>query len=321
MPGFPIVEVPEAASERPEYVGSKPKFWYTREDGKRWLYKENRPNTGEDWSEKIAAELCALLGLPHATYELAVWRDKPGVVTRRIDGEAERLVLGNEVLAGHVNEYPRRSEEGFYRIPQYTLSLTLETLGDEELDVSVPPDWPSLPGVSTAAGLFAGYLLLDAWIGNTDRHDKNWALLERLTDDGLRRYLAPTFDHASSLGRELGGDARQERLSTRDRNRTVAAYLGKARSAFFKNQGDKKTMHVRDAFLSAAERHATAATAWLQRLASITDDEIGDLFSRLPSSRISQEGINFAEQVLRLNRDALLGSSPPKAGSSTLPRS
>jgi len=73
-------------------VGSKEKFWYTRKDGYRWLFKTNRPNTGEDWAEKIAAELCALLGLPHATYELAEWTPKRGVISRRMGQPGEQLV-------------------------------------------------------------------------------------------------------------------------------------------------------------------------------------------------------------------------------------
>ncbi len=92
MPTFPVILVPDDASEELENVGSKEKFWYTREDGYRWLFKTNRPNTGEDWAEKIAAELCALLGLPHATYEVAEWTPKRGVISRRMGQPGEQLV-------------------------------------------------------------------------------------------------------------------------------------------------------------------------------------------------------------------------------------
>jgi len=37
---------------------------------------------GEDWAEKVAAELCELLGLPYAAYELAsTWQGNRGVVS------------------------------------------------------------------------------------------------------------------------------------------------------------------------------------------------------------------------------------------------
>jgi hypothetical protein len=43
--------------------------------------------------------------------------------------------------------------------------------------------------------VFAGFLVFDAWIANTDRHAMNWAVLEH---GGLRR-LASSFDHGSAL--------------------------------------------------------------------------------------------------------------------------
>ena len=64
-----------------ETLGSKYKFWFYHEELGRCLYKHNRANLGEDWAEKVAAELCELLGLPHAAYELAsTWQGNRGVV-------------------------------------------------------------------------------------------------------------------------------------------------------------------------------------------------------------------------------------------------
>jgi hypothetical protein len=41
-----------------------------------------KTNLGEDWAEKVASELCKLLGLPHAIYELAsTWEDSRGVIS------------------------------------------------------------------------------------------------------------------------------------------------------------------------------------------------------------------------------------------------
>jgi hypothetical protein len=36
----------------------------------------------------------------------------------------------------------------------------------------MPPD-----GITTAIDTFVGYLLLDAWIGNGDRHHENWRFI------------------------------------------------------------------------------------------------------------------------------------------------
>jgi hypothetical protein len=126
---YDIVEVPSDAPDALEHVGSKRKFWYTRvrtDTEEDWLFKAARQDTGEDWAEKVAAELCDLIGLPHATYELATWTEEKngeskewdGVVTRRIEEENERLLLGNEVLAGHVNRYPEAAMAWLHRLEE-----------------------------------------------------------------------------------------------------------------------------------------------------------------------------------------------------------
>ena len=249
---YDVVTVPPDAADTLEHVGSKRKFWYTRSSDnaeEEWLFKAARQDTGEDWAEKVAAELCTLIDLPHATYELGKWTEEKdgeskmwkGVVTRRIEAESERLMLGNEVLAGHVNRYPEAEGNRFYVNPKYTLDLSLDVLGDGKLNVQLDPNWPLPTDVTTVPEAFLGFLLIDAWIGNTDRHDNNWGILERSTQDGPVRYLAPTFDHASSLGRELSDDERHERLTTNDKNRTVEAYVERCRSAFVREEGIEET--------------------------------------------------------------------------------
>ena len=67
---FPVIEVKAEDAESIEQLGTKSKFWY-RDGNKRMLFKAEDRGTGEDWAEKIACELCALLGLPHVHYEMA----------------------------------------------------------------------------------------------------------------------------------------------------------------------------------------------------------------------------------------------------------
>jgi hypothetical protein len=82
--------------------------------------------------------------------------------------------------------------------------------------------------------VFVGYLILDAWIGNADRHEQNWAVLEPETGTDARRLLSPTFDHASSLGYGL----------TEEQRRTLSAntvqlqrFAERGRATRFENSG------------------------------------------------------------------------------------
>lgn len=78
---FPIIEVPLDASQDIEDLGTKEKFWFRHPSLGCCLFKKARLNTGEDWAEKIAAQLCKLLGLPHAEQELAIYKGEKGTVS------------------------------------------------------------------------------------------------------------------------------------------------------------------------------------------------------------------------------------------------
>ena len=49
----------------------------------------------------------------------------------------------------------------------------------QENSVGFPPIWKVPHSFTDARDLFVGYLLLDAWIGNGDRHHENWGFIRR----------------------------------------------------------------------------------------------------------------------------------------------
>ncbi len=59
QPPYPIFQVQPEWTLEPEDMGTKAKFWFRRpgDDEPDWLFKHPRENTGEHWSEKIAAEI------------------------------------------------------------------------------------------------------------------------------------------------------------------------------------------------------------------------------------------------------------------------
>jgi serine/threonine protein kinase HipA of HipAB toxin-antitoxin module len=71
----------------------------------------------------------------------------------------------------------------------------------------------------------ASYIVLDAVIGNTDRHHENWGLLIERRGEDTFGLIAPSFDHASSLGRELENKRREMLL----KERRVGKYSENAR--------------------------------------------------------------------------------------------
>ena len=108
MPDFySIVEVKAEWMLQPEAMGGKEKFWY-RQPGEletSWLFKYPRAGTGEHWAEKIAAEIAESLSIRHARVELAVLKDRPGIVTESFARGGRELAHGNQVLARKIRGY------------------------------------------------------------------------------------------------------------------------------------------------------------------------------------------------------------------------
>ena len=151
---FRIITVPDQAASLTEQLGTKRKFWFRDGQGQRCLFKEGRPNTGDDWSEKVASELCELINLPHVPYDLAVWKGRRGVVSRRFVPEGGQLVHGNELLARRVREYPKTD---FFRVSQHTLRRVLAVLRSPR--IKLPIGWTGFAAVETALDVFVGYLM------------------------------------------------------------------------------------------------------------------------------------------------------------------
>lgn len=299
-PPFPIIVVPTDAAVATEAMGTKFKFWFHHPELGYCLYKQARPNTGEDWAEKIASQLCDLLGLPHAQIELATWNHNRGTVSPSFVPDAGNLIQGNEILGPMVPDYPQFQT---FNVSQHTLDIVLTAISNKV--VQLPLSWIPPQGITIAVETFVGYLLLDAWIGNSDRHHENWAFIETpitSSTSPATLNLAPTYDHASSLGRELLDIKRQEKLN----NRSVSAYAEKCRSALYVQVGDRKALKPLDAFRLAAQRYPVAAGVWLEHLAGVSMTDTQALFNRIPNEFISEVAIAFAQQILEINQQRLL---------------
>jgi hypothetical protein len=299
---FPVITIEDDAPEFPEQLGTKEKFWLRIQE-KRHLFKIGRPGTGENWAEKIAAELAELLCLPHAHYDLAVWKGRKGVISPGIVPENGRLILGNELLAAIHTDYPA---DKVRKVREHTLGRIHALLTSEA--ISQPPEWQS-PGklIANAYDLFLGYLLLDVWIANQDRHHENWGLISHQG----QIYLAPSYDHAASMGQNETDATRQDRLATQDRGRHIRAYVTKARSAIYDSKSSKKALLTLELFTRAAARSPEAARMWLDQLRRIPEDAIINQFKQLPEGEITPITRQFALTLLKLNRQRLLDTLIP----------
>jgi hypothetical protein len=298
---FPVVPVNPALAETLEPLGTKRKYWY-RDGDRRLLFKAEERGTGEDWAEKIACELAGRLGLPHVVYELATEIDggKPGVVCESCAPKPSSLVMGNQLLLALDSAYPA-ADAGKYKVKAHTVEAVAQAVS---LLKPPPPSWMGdVPaGIVSALDVFTGYVLLDAWVANQDRHHENWGLL--VVPPAL--HLAPTFDHGAALARNLTDDERHERMTSKDRNRRIPAFARRARSAFYGDPAANKSMTTVQAWQGFAARAPGAAAIWLARLGEIDDAMIQMMLTEIPPNRMSHVCREFTLGLLRENRERLL---------------
>ena len=294
MAMFNILEVTSEMRSDVEQLGSKPKFWF-KHHGENWLFKEARENTGEDWAEKVASEIARLLGLRTHHTELAMWEGKRGCAVKSfLPSDQSGLVHGNELLGGLITGYDKEKERGQSDHTFENIVTVIEKL------------FPAGKIRREMAFRMVGYLVFDAFVGNTDRHHQNWGVLvERRNQPGSKGtfllQLAPTFDHASSLGRELTDEARERYLN----DGTVERYIRRGRGGIFEHAQAKHGMSPIALATMLAQRYPEFFRPWQTRVANLEADALRDLVGRVPGARMSQTSRTFVLAFLEISRKLL----------------
>lgn len=276
---FTVVEVKSEWERESEDMGSKYKFWYNNPVSGRWLFKFPRGNTGEHWAEKIAAEVASTLGMDHAKVELAVFEGRRGSTTKSFAnvGTGQILIHGNQLLELAVQGYDPNKK---FHQSSHTLENIWRVL-DSVLDD--PED------AKSTKCRFADYLVFDAIIGNTDRHHENWGLLLQMAEDKVFVDLAPTYDHASSLGRELN-DTKRERLFANNR---IGTYVERAPGAIYWSESDARGISPVELIRRSVDEYPDLFGPALQRIKKLDKESILNLSELLPDDWISTLGREF----------------------------
>lgn len=302
---FTIYEVPANAAEFPEQMGTKFKFWYNDPLRGLTLFKEGRPGTGENWAEKLASELALLMGIPHATYELARWRDRFGVLSPSFVPRPAELIHGNELVGGRTTVLQDDQNLRFYKQRSHTISRVVAYLSSHADQLHAPRTSIPIEGAEKALDIFVGYLLFDAWICNQDRHDENWGVVR--TMGGL--YLAPSYDHGSSLARTETDARRITMLTTKDKGASLEAFLRRARSALYPSvasDSKPKPYLAFDLVELMWNDHTDACISWTKKLEKISIENINELIRQIPDGHMTLVARDFTAKLLILNLNRLL---------------
>ncbi|MGG7153583.1 HipA domain-containing protein, partial [Clostridium neonatale] len=167
----------EGASEG---SGRSDKVWLinkiTNEIG---LFKFTKSHeTTEHISEKLASDISKLLGIKCAKVEIGIYIKEIGSMSYLINKQDEILIEGIYLINELYPSYDSYTMYDSVNEEYYSLEMILNVLSKYNLSKE-----------------FLHILIFDYLIGNTDRHQNNWAILQK----GEDVKLCPLYDNGSSL--------------------------------------------------------------------------------------------------------------------------
>lgn len=172
-----------------EGSGRSEKIWLKSKDGKIGLFKfpkiidsDKNQETTEHVSEHLAYKLGELLGVETAVVDVGTYNGRIGSMSYFVCEE-------NEIL-----------REGIWFISAEFPKYNAETMRDEESN-----RYYCIEHLSSAITGFLSnkvwieMMLFDFIIGNSDRHQSNWAILIKMEKQSIRIKWCPLYDNGSSL--------------------------------------------------------------------------------------------------------------------------
>lgn len=155
-------------------------------------YAKNSPQgiTYSHISEYIGSHLFQMVGLEAQQTFLGICDGSPVVVMKDFIGEDEIFVPFNAVGDSTLEQSRERYQYTYHDIMQ----MLEENMKLTDVEGTIQHFW--------------NMYLVDAWIGNFDRHGSNWGFLKK--DNRYR--MAPIYDNGSSLFPRLNTDMKLQKI-------------------------------------------------------------------------------------------------------------
>jgi hypothetical protein len=283
MQRFPIIDFSDWEGLDLLITGAREKKWLrNNKTGEIGLFKYPKTTyTGDYWAEKLAYELGKLINIEIARTELGIYKGRRGSFSYNVLKVGEHLLEGYAII-GDVLEFNTSSEIydniGF----NYSVELLENVLADY-------------------SPLLLKVFVFDCFIGNTDRHHGNWAIIT--DDNGVWLRLSPLYDNGSSLC-YLERVERIE-LMKKDPRMLNAALYTKPKSQI--GLGDVRPADHFDLFSYVCSKYHKNIKKMMNDLKNrITKKSISDLLNKLDNNIIDEKIKQFLNIFIFKRKDKMV---------------
>lgn len=199
-----------------EGSGRSEKLWLKNPETKQMgLFKFNKTiSTTENYSEKIASDLAKLIEIPCADVVIGTYNGRNGCMSLQINKEEEYLIEGINPISRFFPQFDANELIDPSTKKKYSLEMILKCTFGYAIKRQI-----------------IEMMVFDYLIGNSDRHQSNWALLgdrKGAKKAGSKRFC-PLYDNGSSLCFNKS-EEEIEQILGKDKGRFRAAVDTKSKS-------------------------------------------------------------------------------------------
>ena len=280
-----------------EGSGRSEKVWLISPSGEYGLFKYPKTKPGSDEtttehiSEHLAHQLGEILGVETAQVDLGIRDGRVGSMSYAVNQENERLIEGvNFITRNHpafdANTLYDPDTKKYYNIEHFI-----------EMGVLFPEqDWIEM-------------MLFDYVIGNSDRHQSNWAIIANfILDDnkikGVRIRTSPLYDNGSSLCSYVYSDI-IDRFFSADSVRFNALVGSKSRS-LIRIDGTRKALPTQEEVIKyLLDTYSVTAQIANRFIMFLTCEAIDGLMDRYPPEILHEKKNMLIRRYLKRKMERL----------------
>jgi len=263
-----------------EGSGRSEKIWLINSvTGQIGLFKFKKDlETKDHVSEKLASDLAALLEIPCAQVEIGTFKQREGSMSYLINKDSEELIEGISLINQY---YPNYSAEKMYDSSldeQYSIHMLVKSIRKYGLLKDL-----------------LKMLVFDYLIGNSDRHQNNWAIIKQ--GDGIYKF-SPLYDNSSSLCCYVTEDKVQQYLGN-DLNRLYSLVRTKSRS-IVRIDAKRKIRPTHEELLIYINQHYHHEVKEFIDLVKlkINDVSLNEILMKYPEPVLSQSRKNLIKRFI-----------------------